>query len=107
VGTSTSTSIFKGGSTIPAKFQLKRADGTVVQTTTAPQWLAPAKGSATSASVDESVYSELATSGSTYTWTGSQYQYNWSTKGVSAGFYYRIGVKLDDGQIYYVNIGLR
>ncbi len=103
----TSTSIFKAGSTIPAKFQLKRADGTVIQANKAPEWLTPAKGSATSASVDETAYSDPATSGSTYTWNGSQYQYNWSTKGVTAGFYYRIGVQLDDGQIYYVNIGLR
>ena len=28
-------------------------------------------------------------------------------QGLAAGFYYRIGVKLDDGQTYYVNIGLR
>ena len=102
-----STSIFKAGSTVPVKFQLRNAAGTIVQAISAPQWLTPAKGSATSAAVDESVYSDPATSGSTYTWTGSQYQYNWSTKGVSAGLYYRIGVKLDDGQIYSVNIGLR
>ncbi len=105
----TSTSVFKAGSTIPAKFQLKKADGTVVQANTAPAWLTPAKGSATSAAVDESLYSDPATSGSSYTWnsTGPHYQYNWSTKGVTSGFYYRIGTKLDDGQTYYVNIGLR
>jgi hypothetical protein len=39
--------------------------------------------------------------------SGMQYIYNWSTKGSTSGFYYRIGVKLDDGQTYYVNIGLR
>ena len=105
----TSTSIFKGGSTVPAKFQLKKADGTVVQANSLPQWLTPAKGSATSAPVDESVYSDPATSGTAYRWdaTSQQYIYNWSTKGSSAGFYYRIGVTLDDGQTYYVNIGLR
>lgn len=103
------TSIFKGGSTVPAKLQLKRADGTIVAATTAPTWLAPVKGSATTAAVDESVYAESATSGSTYRWdaTAQQYLYNWSTKGASTGFYHRIGVRLDDGQTYYVNIGLR
>ena len=38
---------------------------------------------------------------------GGQYIYNWSTKGLAAGFYYRIGVRLDDGATYTVNIGLK
>jgi hypothetical protein len=105
--TGLATSIFKGGSTVPVKFQLKDAAGTVVQATGLPQWLTPAKGSATSAPVDESLYTDPATSGSTYQWGGQQYSYNWSTKSVASGFYYRIGVTLDDGQTYYVNIGLR
>jgi hypothetical protein len=61
-----STSIFKAGSTVPVNFQLKRNDGTVVQAASAPVWLTPVKGSATSAPVDESVYSASADSGSTY-----------------------------------------
>jgi hypothetical protein len=65
------------------------------------------KGSPTTASVDESVYSATATSGGTYRADGDQWIYNWNTKGLPAGYYYRIGVKLDDGQTYYVNIGLR
>ncbi|MFN2489221.1 MAG: OmpL47-type beta-barrel domain-containing protein [Actinomycetota bacterium] len=105
----TSTSIFKAGSTVPVKFQLKRSDGSVVQANSAPAWLTPAKGSATTAAVDESVYSAATTSGDTYRWdaTAQQYIYNWSTKGFTAGYYYRVGVKLDDGQTYYVNIGVR
>ena len=107
--TGLATSIFKGGSTVPAKFQLKKADGTVVQTATPPQWLIPAKGSPTSAAVDENVYTDPASSGSTYRWdtTGQQYIYNWSTKGLAIGYYHRIGVQLDDGQTYYVNVGLK
>ncbi|MDP9374542.1 MAG: PxKF domain-containing protein [Chloroflexota bacterium] len=105
----TSTSIFKAASTVPAKFQLKKADGTLVQATTAPEWLTPAKGSATTATVDETLYSDPATSGSTYRWdsTSQQYVYNWGTAKNQAGYYWRIGVKLDDGQIYHVNLGLR
>ena len=38
---------------------------------------------------------------------GGHYQYNWSTKGLQAGYYYRIGAKLDDGTTEYVYIGLR
>ena len=42
-----------------------------------------------------------------YDAASGQYVFNWSTKGLTPGYYYRIGVKLDDGQTYYVNIGLR
>jgi hypothetical protein len=50
---------------------------------------------------------DAPTSGTTYRLAGSQYIYNWGTKGIAAGFYWRIGVTLDDGQTYYVTIGLR
>jgi hypothetical protein len=106
----TSTSIFKGGSTVPAKFQLKRADGTVVQANSLPIWEVPAKGSSTSAAVNESAYSAPADSTSTYRGSGSpdnQYIYNWNTAANQAGSYWRVGVRLDDGQTYYVNVGLR
>ena len=104
----TSTSVFKAGSTVPAKLQLKKADGTVVQSAAAPVWLAPVKGSAMTAAVDESVYTASADSGTAYKYdaTAQQYLYNWKTGSV-AGSYWRIGVTLDDGQTYYVNIGLR
>lgn len=101
----TSISIFKGGSTVPAKFQLKKANGTVVLANTAPVWPTPAKGASMGMPVDESLYSAPADSGSTYRLDNQQYIYNWKTSG--GGFYYRIGVTLDDGQSYYVNIGLR
>jgi hypothetical protein len=102
-------SIFKGGSTVPVKFQLKDAAGIVVQARALPLWITPVKGSATSAVIDEGLYSDPATSGSTYRYDGTAgpYIYNWSTKGFTAGFYWRIGVTLDDGQTYSVNLGLR
>jgi hypothetical protein len=108
-GSPCATSIFKGGSTVPVKFQLKDANGNLVQAGSLPQWLTPVKGSATSATVDESNYSDPATSGSTFRWdsTSQLYIYNWSTKGFTTGYYWRIGVTLDDGQTYYVNVGLR
>ncbi|MDX6240140.1 MAG: hypothetical protein QOG10_4960, partial [Kribbellaceae bacterium] len=88
----TSTSVFKAGSTVPVKFQLKKADGTVVQANAAPVWLIPAKNAAMSMPVDESLYSAAADSGSTYRSDGQQYIYNWKTG--SGGYYYRIGVTL-------------
>jgi hypothetical protein len=94
---------------VPAKFQLKRADGTVVQANAAPVWLTPVKGSATTAPVDESLYSGSPDVSASYRWdaSGQQYQYNWSTPAAGKGYYHRMAVQLDDGQTYVVNIGLR
>jgi hypothetical protein len=102
-------SIFKAGSTIPVKFQLKDANGNIVQAASLPVWITPLKGSPTSSTVDESVYTDPSTSGTNYRWdaTAQQYIYNWGTKASAAGFFWRIGVQLDDGRIYYVTIGLR
>jgi hypothetical protein len=104
-----SPSVFKGGSTVPVKFQLKKANGTIIQASTSPIWLSPQKGSAMSASIDESVYSVPATGGTTYRYdaTTQQYIYNWSTKGLAAGYWYRVYAKLEDGNIYSVVVGLR
>jgi len=105
--TGQSISVFKAGSTVPAKFQLKRSDGTVVQANTAPVSPVPAKGVSMSMAVDEAAYGDPADTGSAYRWdsVGQQYIYNW--KSGTGGNYWRIGVALDDGQAYYVNIGLR
>lgn len=103
------TSIFKAGSTVPVKLQLKRADGTKVQAGSAPIWEVPVKGSPTTAPADESVYGVAADSTAAYRWDSAdqQYIYNWGTDAAGKGSYHRIGVKLDDGQTYFVNIGLR
>ena len=57
--------------------------------------------------VDETAYTASGDSGGTYRYdsTAQQYIYNWKTG--TGGNYWRIGVTLDDGQTYYVNIGLR
>jgi hypothetical protein len=104
-----SLSVFKAGSTIPIKFQLKNSDGSSVQASTTPIWLPPQKGSSMSASVDESVYSDPGTSGNAFKWdsVAKQYTYNWSTKGFAAGYWYRLYAQLDDGKTYSVTVGLR
>ena len=106
---SSTLSIFKGGSTVPVKFQLKNASGQVVQASGAPIWLTPAKGNATTSPVDESVFSLPGDSGSTFRWDSSaqQYIYNWNTAASQGGFYWKIGVKLDTGQQVFQDIGLR
>ena len=58
--------------------------------------------------MNETAYAASPDSGSDYRYdaTAQQWIYNWKT-GSTAGNYWRIGVRLDDGQTYYVNIGLR
>jgi hypothetical protein len=107
--TGLSTSVFKAGQTVPMKFQLKNAAGQVIQAGTTPQWLTPVKGGSMAAAVNESAYATPGDTAGSYRWdgTGQQYIYNWNTDGAQAGSYWRVGVRLDDGQTYYVNIGLR
>ncbi|MFZ2522944.1 MAG: PxKF domain-containing protein [Minisyncoccia bacterium] len=102
-------SVFKGVSTVPVKFQLKDSLGKIVQASTSPIWLAPQKGSSMLATIDESIYSVVATNGSNFKWdpVSQQYTYNWSTKGLMTGYWYKIGIKLDDNNVYSVVIGLR
>jgi hypothetical protein len=100
-------STFKGGSTVPVKFDLKDANGIAVESASAPLWVVPKLGGPTDAAVDESVLSDLATTEATYRQDGSHYSHQWSTKGYATGFFWRIGVTLDDGQTYYVSIALR
>ena len=102
-----SLSVFKAGSTVPVKLQLKNAAGAVVQSSSLPLWLTPLKLGPMSAPVDESVYSDPASSGTNYEWDGSQYHYNWKTKGFDPGFWYRIYAIFDDGQVVSTVIGLR
>jgi hypothetical protein len=102
-------SVFKAGSTVPVKFQLRNAFGTPVQASTSPLWLTPQRGAAMSAAVDESTYSDPATSGTSYRWDppSQQYIYNWSTKGLTARYWYKVFAQLDDGKIYSVFVGLK
>gem|GEM_PF-3034756 len=102
-------SVFKAGSTIPVKFQLKKYDGTIVQATSVPVWLSPQRQNKMNSVVDEPVYNLPGTNGNTYKWdpTSQQYIYNWSTKGLTAGYWYKIYAKLDDGNTLSVLIGLK
>src|SRR5215211_44368 len=102
-----SVSTFKQGSTVPVKFYLTDANGNRVQAASA-EWITPQKGNATTQGVDESVYTDPATTGTLFKWdsTAQQYIYNWSTKTSSKGYFYKIGVKLDDGQTYTTYISL-
>jgi len=100
-------SVFKAGSVVPLAFSVKKANGQVVTPTSKPVWLGPIKGARTTASVNETVVKGTGTSGSTYLWKNNRWQFDWSTKGLAAGYLYKVGVKLDDGTTHQVTIGLR
>jgi len=102
-------SVFKARSSVPVKLQLKKADGTIIQSSIAPVWLAPQQGSVMSVSVDKSTYSDPSASGNIFKWdpVNQQYIYNWSTKGLAAGYWYKVYAQLDDGKTYSVVVGLR
>jgi hypothetical protein len=107
--TSTQLSIFKAGQTIPVKFQLRNAAGTVVQANSAPRWLTPLDAGLTTAPIDDATPSAAADTGTTYRWSSTDqlYIYNWGTSSAQALHKWSIGVQLDDGQTYTTYIGLR
>jgi len=100
-------SVFKGGSTVPVKFQLKKSDGTPVSVKILPIFLSPQKGGAMSSPVDETTYTDTASNGTAFRLSDQQYIYNWSTKGLAVGYWYKLSAKLDDGKTYSVTVGLK
>ena len=78
-------SVFKAGSTVPVKFQLTAPDGTLLQAPTTPEWVTPAKGGAMSLSVDETLYTDAATTGTSFRWTRTRS--NTSTTGRPPGIW--------------------
>ena len=100
-------SVFKAGSTVPVAFTLKRANGSTATPVSHPTWIAPVRGTRTSAPVNEPVSNVKGTSGSRFVLKHGKWTFDWSTKGLSAGYVYRIGVRLDDGTTHYLNIGVR
>ena len=101
-------SVFKAGIVVPVKFQLRDANGVTVQAALGPVWLTPVRTGATSAGVGESTVIVAATTGGTFKWdaTTQQYVFNWNTRGYPKGSIWTIGVTLDDGMTYRVQIGL-
>ena len=97
---------FKAGQTIPAKFVLKNAAGAVVQQTGIPTFTrTDGLGACDSTAALENPELVPADVVPQYKWDGSQYHYNWSTKGVPAGLY-RIFANLADGTAHSVDICL-
>lgn len=105
--TGSTTSSFNAGSTVPVRLDLVNASGASVTPSYAPQWITPVRGSAVTSATGAISYPDPVTVGGSYSYQGNKWQYNWSSPKSGAGYYWRIGVKLDDGTTRYVNIALR
>jgi hypothetical protein len=101
-------SFYSVGSPVSLKFQLKDANGNLVQSASTPLWLTPFKIESYPPVIFPEDY-PFQTAGSTYTWKKSQdmYVYDWSTKRLPARTVWTLGVKLDDGKTYYVFVALK
>ncbi len=97
---------FKPGSTIPLKFQLKDANGEVIQASNDPLWLVPVQFDFLPVILPDDF--DFQVSVSTYEWRKNHhnYVYEWSTKGLPNESIWAVGVKLDDGMTYYVFVAL-
>jgi len=104
--TGVTQSKFKLGQTIPAKFVIRNAAGQVVQQVGNPTFSRSGnRGSCDTSATLETPVTVTPDSGSEYKWDGSQYHYNWSTKGLTSGVY-RINANLADGSQRWVDICL-
>ncbi len=99
-------SFFNVGSPISLKFQLKDANGNLVQSINAPLWLTPMKINGNPPVYFPDDY-PFQTTGATYSWRKNVYQYDWSTKKYPGRTTWLVGVKLDDGKTYYVFVYLK
>ena len=104
---STGISTFTAGSAVPVKFTLTDADGNVVQPGSAPQWLTPQRGPKIGKPLTTVVLGEPQPSGKTFTRSDQSWQYNWKTTKADRGYYWRIGVRLDNGEVYQVWIAVK
>lgn len=100
-------SVFLDGSTIRARFQLMDASGAVAVSRTAPRWLPPVQVGTTTARLNERVERDEPSSGTTFQLIGTEYVYNWVPRGLPRGSVWRIGVALEDGQQYTVDVAVR
>lgn len=101
------SSIFKLGSTVPVKFQLKDANGIYVSTAVARIYLSKVTDGVTGTEL-EATSTSSADTGNTFRYdsSGNQYIFNLGSKSLSAGTW-RIRIDLGDGTLDTVLISLK
>lgn len=101
------SSVFKQGSTVPVKFQLKDANGSFVTGATVKLYVAKVDNGTVGEEL-EAVSTSAATTGNLFRYesTDNQYIFNLSTKGLSTGTW-QLRILLDDGTSKYAVIPLK
>jgi hypothetical protein len=101
------SSVFKLGSTIPVKFQLKDFNGNFVTNAVAQIWVTKT-GNGTGPVNEAAISTSAATTGNLFRYSsdGNQYIFNLATKTLSTGTW-KLTITLNDGTSYDVNIRLR
>jgi hypothetical protein len=98
--------MFRHDDAVTIAFQLKDNNGNTMMASSAPQWIIPQKLGRIE--IDDDNYSIASSTSDTYQYDVRQraYVYHWSLNNATQGYWYRIGVKLDDGTIHTEIIGL-
>jgi len=101
------SSVFKGGSAVPVKFQITDAVGSFVSNATVRLYLARVTSGVPGAEI-EATSTSKANDGNLFRYDDdeNQYIFNLNTKELYIGTW-RLRIALDDGTSKYVNIGLR
>ncbi len=97
---------FKGGSTVPVKFQIVDWNGTLVTTTSAIAALQYAPDPSCAGTPAGGWQSAAATGGTALTFEGGSFHFNWKTTGLSAGCY-AIAVRTVDTLTHAVPVVIR
>lgn len=101
------SSVFKLGSTVPVKFQLRDSNSNYVTSAVAKIYIAKISDGVVGTDM-EAVSTSTATTGNQFRYdaTGNQYIFNLATKPLTIGTW-QIRIELNDGTSKYVNIGLK
>ena len=101
-----STGVFKLGSVVPVKFRLTDTGGVSIATAVARLALQMFAGGQPVGTAIDATPPGTADAGDRFRYDGNQYIYNLSTKGLAVGTW-QLQVRLDDGTVHSVAIGLK
>jgi hypothetical protein len=97
---------YNPGRTIPLKFNIGDGNGQVAQQLGSPTFDRSGNlGACDTTPDDATTPAATPDGGSPFKWTGGQYHYNWSTKGLTPGLY-RVFASLGDGTVRHLDVCL-
>ena len=97
---------YNPGRTIPLKFTIGDGSGQIVQQLGSPVFARTQSLGSCDGTPDDAVSAaSTPDGGSPFKWTGGEYHYNWSTKGLTPGLY-RLFAGLGDGTVRHVDVCL-